>query len=190
VQANYSLVAATVMAPNSHNWRMCDSRGGRLSWRRIGDKQAKRRSGLPAVVSRAAAHKRLAPSIQPTHFAALKAVEANLEEFTLPLRIVLIGLALAALSIPAWAFDDSPGSIPPTNSPAGNVAPPQTPSCRKVGPQLTPEQRAQRRAIQAQRLAQLTPEQLAERQARLAERRAQRAAQGKRRTLPPCPPSG
>src|SRR5882762_9428518 len=27
VQANYSLVAATVMAPNSHNWRMCDSRG-------------------------------------------------------------------------------------------------------------------------------------------------------------------
>ena len=27
MQANYSLVAATVMAPNSHNWRMCDSRG-------------------------------------------------------------------------------------------------------------------------------------------------------------------
>jgi hypothetical protein len=108
----------------------------------------------------------------------------------LSLRIVLIGLTLAALSVPAWAFDDSPGSIPPTNSPTGNVAPPQTPACRKVGPQLTPELKAQRRAIQAQRLAQLTPEQLAERQARLAERRAQQAAQEKRRALPPCAPAG
>jgi hypothetical protein len=141
-------------------------------------------------VSADAAHKSLVPIIQPTHFAALRSVNANAEELALSLRIVLIGMALAALSIPAWAFDDSSGSNPPINPPTGNVAPPQTPSCRKVGPQLTPEQRAQRRAIQAQRLAQLTHEQLAERQARQAERRAQQAAQGKRRTLPPCPSAG
>jgi hypothetical protein len=135
------------------------------------------------------AHKSLVPITQPTHFAALRSVNANAEELALSLRIVLISVALAALSIPAWAFDSS-GSNPPINPATGNVAPPQTPSCRKVGPQLTPEQRAQRRAIQAQRLTQLTPEQLAERQARQAERRAQQAAQGKRRTLPPCPPAG
>jgi hypothetical protein len=133
-----------------------------------------------------AAHKRLVPIIQPTQFAALRSANANAEELALSLRIVLIGAALVAFSIPAWAFDDNSGSNPPIKPSPGNVAPPQTPSCRKVGPQLTPEQKAQRRAIQAQRLAQLTPEQLAERQARQTERRARQAAQGKRRTLPPC----
>jgi hypothetical protein len=108
----------------------------------------------------------------------------------LSLRIVLIGAALAAFSIPAWAFDDSSGSNPPTSQSPGNGAPTQTPSCRKAGPRLTPEQRAQRRAIQAQRLAQLTPEQLAERRARQAERQARQAAQGKHRALPPCAPVG
>src|SRR5580700_2919682 len=136
------------------------------------------------------AHKCLVPIIQPTHFAALRSVNANSEELALSLRIVLISAALVALSIPAWPFDDNSGSNPPINPSPGNVAPTQTPSCRKAGPQLTPEQRAQRRAIQAQRLAQLTPEQLAERQARQAERRARQAAQGKRGTLPPCAPVG
>ena len=102
----------------------------------------------------------------------------------------MLGAALIALSIPAWAFDDSSGSNPTVNPSPGNGAPTQTPSCRKAGPQLTPEQRAQRRAIQAQRLAQLTPEQLAERQARQAERRARQATQAKHRSLPPCPPVG
>jgi hypothetical protein len=112
------------------------------------------------------------------------------EELALSLRIALIGAALVALSLPAWAFDDSSGANLPSSQSPGNGAPTQTPACRKAGPPLTPEQRAQRRAIQAQRLAQLTPEQLAERQARQAERRAHQSAQGKRRALPPCPPVG
>lgn len=100
-------------------------------------------------------------------------------------RIVLIGVALAALCGPAWAFDDSGGSM--QNAPAVSMGPTQAPSCRKAHPPLTAEQKAERRAIQAQRLAQLTPDQLAERRARRAEQRAEQAAHGKAHaSRPPC----
>lgn len=71
-------------------------------------------------------------------------------------RTALVGVALLGLSSPVWAFNDeqaTPGGTP-MGVQDGGAAVPGSPACQKAKRQLTPEQKAQRRALKAQRVAQ------------------------------------
>lgn len=73
-------------------------------------------------------------------------------------RPVLIACALVAISIPAWAFNgDEPGRSAGASSvtnPDPTTIVPGTAGCAKSKRQLTPEQKAERKAAKAQRTAQ------------------------------------